>query len=227
MKRVTPPCLVTLLFMLTGASIGLAATVTETFDSYANTTVITNIGGGGVWTIGQNTVVSGGGVNGTAGLSTGNPIFNWKGQPFQWGTLIYGAKMAMSLDFQSSADGKFDDDRVGWTIDADNSGTTTHLLALQLDNTTEGGMVVYWNTTRTLLNALSGIKNSTWYRFNIEFAKLGVTNASIVGTLTELDDSGNPTGTPYVGTVANTATFANPPDPARFTSTSQWPSFKN
>ena len=88
-------------------------------------------------------------------------------------------------------------------------------------------MVVYWNSTRTVLNPLSGIKNSTWYRFNVEFTKLGVTNATIVGTLTELDASGNPTGTPYVGTVANTATFANPPPAARFTSTSQWPSFKN
>ena len=64
-----------------------------------------------------------------------------------------------------------------------------------------------------MLNALAGIKNSTWYRFNVEFTKLGVTNARIVGTLTELDASGNPTGTPYVGTVANTATFANPARP--------------
>ncbi len=78
-----------------------------------------------------------------------------------------------------------------------------------------------------MLNALSSIKNSTWYRFNVEFTKLGVTNATIVGTLTELDASGNPTGTPYVGTVANTATFANRPAAALFTATQQCPSFKN
>ena len=196
MKRITSLCLVTWLCVFSGASSALAATVTETFDSYANGTVITNIGGGGVWTIGTNAVISSGGVNGSAGLGVASQIFNWKGQPFQWSTLAIGTKVAMSLDFQSSPTGKFDDDRVGWTIDADNSGSTTHQLALQLDNTSEGGMVVYWNSTRTLLNALSGIKNSTWYRFNVEYTKLGATNAAIVGTLTELNASGNPTGTP-------------------------------
>jgi hypothetical protein len=213
MERIAPPCLVTLIFLLTGALTSLAATVTETFDSYADGTALSAVGGGG--------------VNGTAGLGAGSPIFNWKGQPFQWSALVNGAKVAMSLDFQSSATGKFDDDRVGWTIDADSPGGSADQLALQLDNTTEGGMVIYWNSTRTQLNALSGIKNSTWYRFNVEFTRLGITNASIVGTLAELDDSGNPTGTPYVGTVADTATFANPPAPARFTSAFQWPSFKN
>jgi hypothetical protein len=227
MKRIGPLCLATLLLAPFGAFTCLAVTVTETFDSYADGTVITNIGGGGVWTIGTNTVVSGGGVNGTDGLSTGSPIFNWKEQLFQWSTLVVGTKVAMSLDFQSSATGKFDDDRVGWTIDADNSGSSTHQLALQLDNVDETGMVVYWNATRTQLNALAGIKNSTWYRFKVEFTKLGATNASIVGTLTELDATGHPTGTPYVGTVANTATFVNPPEAARFTSSFQWPSFKN
>ncbi len=49
----------------------------------------------------------------------------------------------------------------------------------------------------------------------------------IVGTLTELDASGNPTGTPYVGTIADTSTFANPPTTALFTAAQQCPSFKN
>jgi hypothetical protein len=39
---------------------------------------------------------------------------------------------------------------------------TGHLLALQLDNTTEGGMVVYWNSTSKVLNALAGIQTNTW-----------------------------------------------------------------
>ena len=170
-------------------------------------------------------------MNGSAGLSTdisSSRIFNWKAQPFQWSTLAVGTKLAMSLDFQSSATGKFDDDRVGWTITPDASTSTGSQLALQLDNTTEGGMVFYHNTTRTpVLNALSGIKNSTWYRFNVEFTKLTDTSATIVGTLTELDGSGNPTGTPYVGTIADTSTFANPPSTALFTATQQCPSFKN
>ena len=48
-----------------------------------------------------------------------------------------------------------------------------------------------------------------------------------MGTLTELDASGNPTGTPYVGTITNTSTFANPPSNVLFTATQQCPSFKN
>ncbi|GEM_PF-522266 len=200
----------------------------ETFDSYANGLIITNIGGGGVWTSGTNIILSTGGVNGSAGISFGTRVFNWKAQTFQWSALPDGTKVAVSLDLQTSATGKFDDDRAGWTITPDTTGSTGSQLALQLDNTTEGGMVFYHNSTRTpVLNALSGIKNSTWYRFNVEFTKLGLTNASIVGTLTELDSSGNPTGTPYVGTITNTGTFANRPSSALFTATQQCPSFKN
>ena len=205
-----------------------AATVTETFDSYTNGTVLTTIGGGGVWTIGANTVIDAGGVAGTKGLGSSGTIFNWKGQPFQWNTLATGTKLAMSLDFQSDATAKFDDDRVGWTITPDASTSTGSQLALQLDNNQEGGMVLYHNSTRTpALNALSGIKASTWYRFSVEFTKLTDTSAAIVGTLTELDATGNPTGTPYVGTIADTSTFSNPPSTALFTATQQCPSFKN
>jgi hypothetical protein len=111
--------------------------------------------------------------------------------------LAAGTKVAMSLDFQTDANGKFDDDRVGWTITPDASTSTPSQLALQLDNNQEGGMVFYHNTTRTpVLNALAGIKISTWYRFNVEFTKLTATSAGIVGTLTELDATGTPTGTP-------------------------------
>ena len=81
--------------------------------------------------------------------------------------------------------------------------------------------------TKNVLNALSGIKVSTWYRFGVQYTKLSATSAQIIGTLTELDGSGNPVGTPYVGTVADSSTFANPVPAARFTSTYQWPSFKN
>ncbi|MCX6924991.1 MAG: Ig-like domain-containing protein [Verrucomicrobia bacterium] len=205
-----------------------AATVTETFDSYANGTVLTTIGGSGVWTIGANTVIDAGGVAGTKGLSSSGTIFNWKGQPFQWSTLAAGTKLTMSLDFQSDASSKFDDDRVGWTITPDASTSTGSQLALKLDNNQEGGMVLYHNSTRTpALNALSGIKASTWYRFSVEFTKLTDTSAAIVGTLTELDATGNPTGTPYVGTIADTSAFSNPPSTALFTATQQCPSFKN
>ena len=203
-----------------------ASAVTETFDGYADGTALTAVGGGGEWTFGGS-VVNPGGVNGTAGLDIASPIFNWKGQPFQWSTLAIGTKVAMSLDFQTSTAGKFDDDRVGWTVNADASTSSANQFALQLDNTSDGGMVCYWDSNRTVLNALSGIQASTWYRFNVEYTKLTATSAGIVGTLTELDGSGNPTGTPWVGTIADTSAAPYSAPTSRFTSTSQWPSYKN
>jgi len=202
--------------------------LTETFDSYPGGTALTAVGGGGIWTGAGYSVVDSGGVAGSKGLGTSNVIFNWKGQTFQWSLLAAGTKVAMSLDFQSSSTGKFDDDRVGWTITPDASTSTGSQLALQLDNSQEGGMVFYHNATRTpALNALAGIKNSTWYRFGVEYTKLTNTSAGIVGTLTELDASGNLTGTPYVGTIADTSLFSNAPATSLFTSATQCPSFKN
>jgi hypothetical protein len=133
----------------------------------------------------------------------------------------------MALDFNSSTTGKLNDDRVGWTNAPDSTGSSTNQLALQLDNAEETGMVVYWNSTRTQLNPLAGIKNSTWYRFEVEYTKLTNTSAKIVGTVTELDALGIKTGTPYVGTVPDTSTFINPPAIDRFTSALQCPSYKN
>ena len=88
-------------------------------------------------------------------------------------------------------------------------------------------MVVYWGGTKSVLNDLSGVKASTWYHFIVEFTKLGATSAGIVGTLTELNATGGLIGTPYVGTVPDSSTFANPGPAGRFTSANQWPSYKN
>ncbi len=231
LRRRCPATLFQGLTAVTALTVMHASAVTETFDSYAGGVAISTVGGGGVWTNGGS-LVSPGGVNGTTGIGPSGTIFNWKGQPFVWSSLAAGTKVAMSLDFQTDANGKFDDDRVGWTITPDASTSTPSQLALQLDNNQEGGMVFYHNTTRTpVLNALAGIKISTWYRFNVEFTKLTATSAGIVGTLTELDATGTPTGTPYVGTIADTSTFANAPNTALFTpgsgATFMCPTFKN
>jgi hypothetical protein len=218
--------------LMLGATVASAAPVIETFNSYLGGTALTAIpvppGGSGPWTAGSGyTVVAGGGVAGSNGLSIANPIFNWKAQSFTWSTLPVGIRMMMAMDFQTSSIGKFDDDRVGWTNAPDSTGSSTNQLALQLDNRDESGMVVYWNSTRTNLNPLAGIAASTWYRFEVEYTKLTNTSAKIVGTLTALDTSGIKTGTPYVGTVADTSAFSNPPATDRFTSAFQCPSYKN
>ncbi len=204
---------------------GGVTTAYEPFETYASGTLLSAVSGW--WTQGTYTVISGGGVNGSKGIGTdgGSQILNWQGQPFQWSTLAAGTKVAMSMDFQTSATGnKFDDDRVGWTVDAASNITSPNQFALQLD---VAGMECYWDSNRTVLNPLSGIKFSTWYRFNVEYTKLTATSAGIIGTLTELDASGNPTGTPYVGTIADSSLAPYSAPTGRFTSTSQWPSFKN
>jgi hypothetical protein len=210
-----------------------AAMIVETFDSYANGTAILAIPnsptGSGPWgpSTASNTVVAGGGVAGSNGLSNASPIFNWKAQPFNWAGFDNGKKIMMAMDYKTSSTGKFDDNRVGWTINADSATSSANQLALQVDNTTDGGMVTYWDTVRVVLDPLANIKNSTWYRFEVEYTKLSNTSARMVGTLTELDASGNKTGTPYVGTVADTSALgANSPTVAHFTSANQWPSYK-
>jgi hypothetical protein len=230
LRRLRPVKLLRVLSALLALTAISASAVTETFDSYANGTVLTTVGGGIVWTpaTALYTVASTGGVNGSAGIGTdisGSQILNWKAQPFQWSTLAVGTKVAMSLDFQTAASGnKFDDDRVGWTVNADSSTSSANQFALQLD---VAGMECYWDSNRTPLNALAGIKFSTWYRFRVEYTKLTATSAGIVGTLTELDAAGNPTGTPYVGTIADSSAAPYSAPTGRFTSVSQWPSFKN
>ena len=46
--------------------------------------------------------------------------------------------------------------------------------------------------------------------------------------LVQLDASGNPTGTPYTGTVADTSTWSGgTPNTSYFTPTNMWPAYKN
>ena len=208
-----------------------AMAVVETFDGFAGGTTLSSVGGGGVWwTQGGHAVVAGGGVAGSNGIgseTSDSYILNWQGKPFQWSALASNDTVAIGLDLQSSSTGKFDDDRAGWTIDAASNTSSTYQFAIQLDNTTDGGMVCYWDTNRTVLNPLSGIKNSTWYRLRVAYTKLTDTSAAITATLTELDASGNPTGTPYVGTIADSSAAPYSVPANRFTSTYQWPTFKN
>ena len=216
--------------LLAGLLTNAAFAVTETFDSYTNGTPIASIGGGGIWwTGGAHSVIAGGGVNGSGGVGSETAdsfIFNWQGQPFQWSAMASNDMVTIGLDFQSSPVGTFDDDRVGWTIDAGVNTSSGNQFALQLDSAT-GGMQCYWDTNRTVINALAGIKASTWYRFRVKYTKLTETSAAVEGTLTELDATGNPTGTPYVGTIADSSLSPYSLPASRFSSANQYPSFKN
>ena len=76
---------------------------------------------------------------------------------------------------------------------------------------------------------LSALTASTWYRLNAQITKLTASSAKIDVSLVQLDASGNPTGTPSTGSIADTSLLssANQPDSKYFTATSMWPSYKN
>ena len=139
----------------------IAAAVVETFDGYAGGTLLASLGGGGIWwTGGGHAVVAGGGVAGSNGIgseTSDSYFFNWQGQPFQWSALASTDTVAIGLDLRSSPAGTFDDDRVDWTVDAASNTSSDNQFCLQID-TADGGMVCYWDTNRTVLNALEGIK---------------------------------------------------------------------
>jgi hypothetical protein len=209
-----------------------ATTITENFDGHANGTVLTAIGGGGVWTHGTMTVIDGGGVAGSKGIGSSSSVFNWNARSFTWSQLAVGTRIVISMDFRTTTSGLFDDDRVGWTITPATNASSASQFCLQIDNVDNGGMVCYWDSNRTILNPLSGVKANTWYRLQVDYTKLGATNCSITGTLTELDGSGNSTGTPYVGTIPDTSTYSyssgwSGPPANRFTASTMCPSFKN
>ena len=81
---------------------------------------------------------------------------------------------------------------------------------------------------QTPIVTLGALPANTWYRFSAKFTKLTATSAKIDVNLVQLDSGGNPTGTPYSGTVANTNAWSGgAPATSYFTPTSMWPAYKN
>ena len=79
------------------------------------------------------------GSNGIGSETSDSYIFNWQGQPFQWSALASNDTVAIGLDLRSSPAGTFDDDRVGWTVDAASNTSSDNQFCLQID-TADGGM---------------------------------------------------------------------------------------
>ena len=177
-------------------------------------------------------VTSGNGVAGSVGLAPASAIFTWTAQPFSWNDPDMRG-VNFQADFQTDSSGNFDDDRIGWMI-TDDSTSSDNIFGVQLDHT-DGGIVTYWRngTTRIQdpivpLTALTDTKADTWYRFRAEITKLTATSARIDVSLVELDGSGNPTGTPLTGSVADTSTWpGGTPNTTYFTADTMWPAYKN
>ena len=135
------------------------------------------------------------------------------------------------MDFQTNASGQFDDDRMGW-MTTSNSTDSANIFGAQLDHA-DGGIVTYWRNSsgtriQTPIVALPTLTANTWYRFQMDVTKLTATSAKIDVSLVRLDASGNPTGTPYTGTVPNTSTWSGgAPATSYFTAATLWPAYKN
>ena len=108
-----------------------AELVCETFDAF---TVGANVGSHADWFDGDGgpIVNAAGGVALSQGLDPAGSIFTWMAQPFFWDDPATNGYKA-SMDFQTSATGQFDDDRIGWMIEP-NSTDSDLIFGVQLDN---------------------------------------------------------------------------------------------
>ncbi len=183
------------------------------------------------------TVTSGTGSDGSAGLGTSGTVFTWTAHSFDWNDPTL-TKVAFQMDFETEADGSFDDDRCVWNIDGA-SASSSNLFGAQLDYI-DGGIVTYWRDSggtriqTPIVNlyppdpGLVPIKGNTWYRFRNEITKLTATSARLDVSLVELDAQGDPTGIPYTGTVADTSLWpGGVPDTKYFTAATMYPAYKN
>jgi len=171
------------------------------------------------------------GVAGTWGIDDHANIFIWTAHPFNWNNGGTYLSVTSQMDFQTNGSGEFDDDRMGWMI-TNSSVNSDNIFGVQLDHP-DGGIVSYWRNSggarvQTQIVDISSTSANTWYRFWAKFTKLTATACSIDVSLTELDGSGNPTGTPYTGTVTSTSTWpGGAPDTKYFTAPTIWPAYKN
>ncbi len=207
-------------------------TYSESFES--GFTIGSKIGSNADWYDGGNgpVITSGNGVAGSVGLAAASNIFSWTAHPFNWNDADF-LGVILQMDFETDGSGHFDDDRLGWSL-YNNSVSSDEIFSVQLDPGGSGYNIEgYWlNASNTKVYpsmvSLPTLPGNTWYRFRAEITKLTATSASIDVSLTQLDGSGNPTGTPITGSIANTADLGtNAPNSKYFPSGDIWANYKN
>ena len=203
---------------------------TEDFETF---TIGNSIGTDADWYDGGSGPVIGAanGVAGSQGLGAASNIFTWSAHTFDWNASDL-VSVSMQMDFKTDGSAHFDDDRIGWMI-GNPTTSSSNIMSVQLDPGGSGYNIEgYWDGVssadrRPSIVNLTSLNGDTWYRFWVKFTKLTSTSCSIDVSLTELDGSGNPTGTPIKGTIANTAVLgADEPNSKYFTSGLS-PAFKN
>ena len=176
-------------------------------------------------------VTASAGTAGSIGLAPADHIFTWSAHPFDWNDASL-VSVTLSMDFQTSSTGLFDDDRVGWMITDDDVGSS-NIFAVQLDPGPSGlNIEGYWDGSsadkRPSIVDLPALSNSTWYRLTSVITKLSPTSARIDVTFTELDGSGDPVGAQVTGSIADTSALgADAPNSKYFTPSIVWPAYKN
>ncbi len=75
------------------------------------------------------------GVGGSVGLGASGSIFTWTEHGFSWGAPAVGDVVIMGMDFEAS----LDDDRVGWMIRHDTTGSS-YIFGVQCDPKSGGGL---------------------------------------------------------------------------------------
>lgn len=195
------------------------------------------------------------GVAGSRGVASARLGFTWVGHPIHRGDPRLLA-VTIGGDWQTDPKGRFDDDRVGWTLSPDDSSSQHH-FGVQLDPEGPGGtpavlpepgaagaprLVVesYWDgegadgkdAGRAPIVELPRLSPSTWYRLRARFERLTGESVRIDVTFVELDSNGEPTGPVTRGSLADTAALVRGPAVIRpaaryFASETVWPVFKN
>jgi hypothetical protein len=177
-------------------------------------------------------VTSGVGVASSVGLSWAANIFTWTAHPFDWNAADF-LGVNVQMDFQTDANGHYDDDRIGYMI-TDTSADSTNYFGVQMDPGGSGyNIETYWKSSsnadvRLDMVDLTGLSANSWYRLRLNITKLSATSAKLDVTLTALDINGNPVSIVASGSIADTSTLgSNAPNSKYFTATTIWPAFKN
>ena len=213
---------------------GLIPALAQQTEDFNGFTIGDNVGDHTNWFDNNNgpVVQATNGVNGSQGLEPASAIFIWTAQGFNWNAVDF-VGVNIQMDFKTDGSGHFDDDRIGWMI-TDDEVSSSNIFSVQLDPGGSGYNIEgYWdgvssNDRRPSIVDLPTLSADTWYRFRLEVGKLTATSASLDVSLTELDGSGNPTGTPVTGSIPNTADLGDDePHSKYFTADAIWAAYKN
>ena len=206
--------------------------VTEDFNAYASGTSLQNAAN---WFSTTNAPVVGAtnGVDGTPGVAAGSAVAVMSGgdmletNRIRWQELAVGNYVTFSMDFQSSENGQFDDDRL-FLNSHSASDNSQYNFGVQLKPDDNNRIESYYRSGSARVEEAIvtdiPVTASTWYTLHLTITKLGDTRARFDTSLTTLD------GTVVAeGTWDTLTSDSRQPDTRYFNDENGglWPGFKN